>query len=220
MDEIITSTPSINSTLKPISKVAKENLFNIDTIKTNVSSPSNNNYWSKGNIITVGIIILILCLLGVNIFTYLAKGTDMVSWFLGNFINTIPSTTKGVVQNTLQGINVGTDLAANTVKGTSNILERELSLKQDKLWQARDKGFKQSVKDREIDGINLHPEHEPGYMEGPEDDNIQEKHKPGYCYIGTDRGYRSCIKVGARDNCESKKIFPTMDVCINPSLRE
>ena len=42
----------------------------------------------------------------------------------------------------------------------------------------------------------------------------------GWCYIGTDRGYRSCIKVNRHDDCESKKVFPTMDVCINPELRQ
>ena len=71
-------------------------------------------------------------------------------------------------------------------------------------------------------GINKFPQHEPdkSYKESQEDNNILEKHKQGYCYIGTDRGYRSCIKVKRKDDCESKKIFPTMDICINPSLRQ
>ncbi len=51
-------------------------------------------------------------------------------------------------------------------------------------------------------------------------EEIKELEDRGYCYIGTDRGYRSCIKVNSRDQCESKKIFPTMDICINPSLRQ
>ena len=58
------------------------------------------------------------------------------------------------------------------------------------------------------------------YEEDKLDNNIQERHKPGYCYIGTDRGYRSCIKVKSNDMCESDKIFPSMDICINPSLRQ
>jgi hypothetical protein len=43
--------------------------------------------------------------------------------------------------------------------------------------------------------------------------------KSGYCYIGEDRGFRSCIKVGENDECMSGDIFPTMDICINPNLR-
>ena len=44
--------------------------------------------------------------------------------------------------------------------------------------------------------------------------------KPGYCYIGEDRGFRSCIKVGMGDKCMSGDIFPTEDLCINPNLRQ
>jgi len=44
--------------------------------------------------------------------------------------------------------------------------------------------------------------------------------KQGYCYIGEDRGFRSCIEVGQGDVCMSGDIFPTKDICINPKLRE
>ena len=41
----------------------------------------------------------------------------------------------------------------------------------------------------------------------------------GVCYIGTDRGVRSCIDVLSGDKCMSGKIFPRMDICVNPNLR-
>jgi len=47
-----------------------------------------------------------------------------------------------------------------------------------------------------------------------------KKGKSGYCYIGEDRGFRSCIKVGEGDNCISGDIFPSKELCINPNLRE
>ena len=43
--------------------------------------------------------------------------------------------------------------------------------------------------------------------------------KGGFCYIGTDRGYRSCVRVDEGDICKSNKIFPTQEKCINPNLR-
>jgi hypothetical protein len=43
--------------------------------------------------------------------------------------------------------------------------------------------------------------------------------KAGFCYIGEDRGFRSCIEVGEGDVCMSGDIFPTQDVCVNPKLR-
>ena len=44
--------------------------------------------------------------------------------------------------------------------------------------------------------------------------------KLGYCYVGTDRGYRSCIDIENSDECLSGDIFPTREICINPNLRK
>lgn len=48
---------------------------------------------------------------------------------------------------------------------------------------------------------------------------IQRRSGRGYCYIGTDRGYRSCIYVGGNDKCMSEEIYPNRDICVNPKLR-
>ena len=54
------------------------------------------------------------------------------------------------------------------------------------------------------------------------DDPIQSqsKTKSGSCYIGTDKGFRNCVSVGEGDKCMSGDIFPTLEMCINPKLRE
>jgi hypothetical protein len=41
----------------------------------------------------------------------------------------------------------------------------------------------------------------------------------GYCYIGKDKGNRTCAYVNETDKCMSGDVFPTRDICINPSLR-
>lgn len=43
--------------------------------------------------------------------------------------------------------------------------------------------------------------------------------KNGWCYVGTDRGIRSCIDVGYNETCISQDIYPSRDKCINPNLR-
>jgi hypothetical protein len=43
--------------------------------------------------------------------------------------------------------------------------------------------------------------------------------KSGWCYIGEDRGFRTCSQVGVNDVCMSGDIFPSNELCINPSLR-
>jgi len=58
------------------------------------------------------------------------------------------------------------------------------------------------------------------YDEDSSSSNIQKgSGKRGWCFIGEDRGVRSCAKVGNNDTCMSGDIFPTRDVCVNPKLR-
>ena len=42
----------------------------------------------------------------------------------------------------------------------------------------------------------------------------------GYCYIGYDRGMRSCTELYEGDKCMSGEIFPSLEVCMFPNLRE
>ena len=43
--------------------------------------------------------------------------------------------------------------------------------------------------------------------------------KSGWCLIGEDRHFRSCMEVGVNDKCMSGDIFPSREICVNPSLR-
>ena len=79
----------------------------------------------------------------------------------------------------------------------------------------------QKEKDKEKDKEKETDPHHP-YQEDDASSNIQKpagKQSAGFCYIGEDRGYRSCSKVTESDTCVSGDIFPTMEKCINPKLR-
>ncbi len=60
-------------------------------------------------------------------------------------------------------------------------------------------------------------------MEYEADESTSSIQKPpskaGYCYIGEEKGYRTCMYVNESDSCMSGNIFPTNDICVNPSLR-
>lgn len=43
--------------------------------------------------------------------------------------------------------------------------------------------------------------------------------KAGWCFVGEDRGFRSCARISESDTCISGDIFPSQDMCINPTLR-
>lgn len=44
--------------------------------------------------------------------------------------------------------------------------------------------------------------------------------KSGYCNVGSWKGIRSCVKVNTKNECMSGDIFPTKEICINPTLRQ
>lgn len=57
---------------------------------------------------------------------------------------------------------------------------------------------------------------EPKYE--PEGSKRMDK-DTGYCYIGTDKGFRSCAFVGPDDICQSGKVYGTMEKCKYPFVR-
>lgn len=66
------------------------------------------------------------------------------------------------------------------------------------------------------------PGDEPPYSADDSYSTIQRSKsssKSGWCFIGEDRGYRSCIRVGENEKCMSGDIFPSQEICINPNLR-
>jgi hypothetical protein len=46
-----------------------------------------------------------------------------------------------------------------------------------------------------------------------------EAKSSGWCYVGEERGSRTCAQVGVDDICMSGDIFPSQEICMNPSLR-
>jgi len=66
------------------------------------------------------------------------------------------------------------------------------------------------------------PDDEPPYSADDSYSSIQMSKmssKSGWCFIGEDRGFRSCIRVGENDKCMSGDIFPSQEICVNPNLR-
>ena len=59
------------------------------------------------------------------------------------------------------------------------------------------------------------------YSEDESSSTIQNGNKQGgWCFIGSENGVRTCAKVKDSSNCMSGNIFPSNEICINPSLRE
>ncbi len=173
------------------------------------------------NVTTWIIIFLILAFLGFNIFVYLAKGTQDITSFFAPLIEKIFGTTASV---TGQVVDVSAEGAKAVVSGTAGAIDTSLtavqnvsapsSLKTQSVIQQPDvttnntlnKALNNSQQDQDYEAIEA-------------SSSVGGSGKSGWCYIGEDRGFRSCAQVGANDQCMSGDIFPSNELCINPNLR-
>ena len=206
--------------------------ISLDTSSLYSSSSSEGLFDGLKNIslTTWLIIILILAFLGFNIFVYLAKGTQDISNFFGPFFQKIFGST---VAATGQTVDVAAEGGKAVVSGTATAVNTGLSAVQDITPNKANSSVsgepivKQNPNKVDNNTLNkalntTQVQQMPNSMD-PESDNadssIQGGGKSGWCYIGMDRGFRSCAQVNDNDICMSGDIFPTQEICVNPRLR-
>ena len=148
--------------------------------------------------------------MGFNIFVYLAKGTEGIEKLLRKLLSIIGFTTS-------QTVNVAATGAKSVINKTADVTDTGLSTVQNILPTNQAKRGKEEKEEKkkasDMDSF---------YKEDDASSSIQKaagKQLSGFCYIGEDRGYRSCSKVSESDICVSGDIFPTMEKCIHPNLR-
>jgi hypothetical protein len=191
------------------------------------------------------IIFLILSFFGFNIFYYLAKGTQGVTNFLSPIIESILDffaySTSTLVDVTAAGtqniINSGTKVAnenlnkiqthaENVQDKTSPTSLKSEPVQQQGQNQSQGQGQGQGQSQGQMQNntlnntLNIATANNSNYEADESTSKIQSGgNKSGWCYIGEDRGFRSCVQVGQQDSCMSGDIFPSQDICVNPSLR-
>ena len=205
------SSPSqdfINNIQSPSSIPSGSSFKSMSTIASTIV-PEPLSVW--GNILWYSIIILILSLLGFNLFSYLADVTNKTSGFFGPLLSTfgfnLGETIKQTTNISAKGTKTAIDITAGTVDSAVNLLETGIG---------RNSEFNTSTAKAIQSAESNLPKPDEAGSKTQQGRNFP---KSGYCYIGEDRGFRSCIHVGEGDKCMSGDIFPSKDVCINPNLR-
>ena len=203
------------------------------------TTTTSSSFFSQTSIMTWIIIILILAILGFNVFFYLAKGTQTFSdifgptikYITGLFASTTALITKQVVTGSATGTKAGVDIAAGAVTTgideTTRIVKGANASKTTSANQPVLKRGETSGDDNNDDtlhnALNQAPKDHVQYEADEATSSIQASKssgKSGWCYIGEDRGFRSCIQVGENDKCMSGDIFPSQEICVNPNLRK
>jgi hypothetical protein len=217
------SPSSLSSSLSSLSSPPSSIFGFNNNVGENIGTSSNgsnesNWFWTFGRYF---LIILILSFLGFNLLAYLGKITGSISdlfkpvmTFFGYGVGETVKTTVNIAATGTKGL---ADVAAGTVNSGINVLEQGLSSNRQYQNQNQNQNQRQSDTDAAILNKVVLPM--PDEAGSRTQQSKGGKSKAGYCYIGEDRGFRSCIQVGEADMCMSGDIFPTQDVCINPSLR-
>jgi hypothetical protein len=227
-------TSSLNSFTSAITgAVAGSDSDLPDSVVDSGGAESGYSIWS---IISGILIVLIIWVLIFNLFN-LGQFTGWVESVLAWIGYSTGETVKTTANVGAAGLKGGADVASSAITGSVNILEKGLNLTPQEKIRAQNQQQAQAT------ALNPQPLN-PEDVETSEDNvlstglaNLKKfapmpspddatsvtqsggRSKSGYCYIGEDRGFRSCIKVGENDQCMSGDIFPTMDICINPNLR-
>ena len=180
--------------------------------ETPVELPSINTP-NKTSIMKWIIIVFGLITLGFMLYNYYATSK-------GNIAETTESTISSGLEDTETDLKEGGDELEHIeeeVGGDIEELSKEIGSGVENVGKGAENVISEvghaldiHVKNRETGKI---------LMGDTNDSSIQMPKKTGFCYIGEDRGTRSCMYVGKRDTCMSGDIFPSMDICINPNLR-
>jgi len=169
------------------------------------------------------IVILVLAFLGINIFVYLAKGTqlasDIFTPILAKFAALFGTAVKQTVNVSAQGTQEIVNVSAGTATAGLSEIQNITGGTPGNAAQQPDITINNSL-NRSLNTSTQQKQQENGedYVADDSASPIQQG-KMGWCFIGEDRGFRSCEQVGVNDQCMSGDIFPTKDVCINPNLR-
>jgi hypothetical protein len=226
------------------------------------SSGSFMDFFSNLTWQTWLIVILILAFLGINVFSYLEKGTQETANIFDKYFAPLLKlfgyetleTTKQTVETSATGTKAGVDIVAGTTTGAINVVEggtktnngstNSSSTSTGQTNITGQQSSTTSVKNAQPIKDQLKIEKQINELEDWQQQNLQKalddsakpngepkpddslsriqsgsSGKAGWCFIGEDRGFRTCSEVGQNDKCMSGDIFPSQEICMNPNLR-
>ncbi len=210
-------------TSNKVSEIANNALSEGSDIAGEVSSEVSSGSWFTPFNIIIGVIVL--AFLGFNVLNYFGYITEESVKLLSPILNFLGiktlDTTQDLVNVTAGGAKNAVDLTAGVATDAINIARPE-----DKQPTTSDIDTtttpppKNDLLDNAVNTIKNKPSsnYEPDYSTSGTQKNLSNQ-KSGYCFIGSENGIRSCIKVNELSECRSGKIFEHEEVCKNPSLR-
>ena len=185
----------------------------MQTVTPSLSSPLDNNISENmtpnqkpgiKKILLYSFLVISILILLYNAYLHFFQNTDILEKHFGIQISQYFQTTKVGVNKFLEGTKDTIDIKNKNL--TKNKVHK---FNNDSPIEKRSDISNKKMTDLEkIDS------------ESSFDSSLKKSKKNGqFCYIGTDKRHRHCVKMQPGDVCASNKVFPTRDICINPNLK-
>jgi hypothetical protein len=196
--------------------ISENTLFsnNSTSSSTSISTSTDNGFFdSLKNINTTTwiLIVFILAFLGFNIFAFLAQGTQEITNFFAPILKLIFGSAAKV---TGEVVDVSAEGAKKVVTGTADVLESGLTAIQNVTPNINPQGAKSSVKGEPVNQQQQQQQQNPentslnnalndasqDYQANESPSSVHSSSgKAGWCFVGVDRGIRTCAQVGVND---------------------
>jgi len=235
-----------SSDMKPLSGFTNS----LNSAKTSFSSPNSLNNISESTIdVTPSsifssiwfwlILIIVLAFVGFNIFSYLAKGTDILVEFTSFFTDIFETISKFIINLSATGTQAASSVGASAIDTSLDVVKENTDGRSNEQPENKEKpqqgqpqqGQQQQSQQQQqlyMQQQKPYPTSYPQSNEFPPSQTEMEPmpasamdadNKSGWCLVGQEQGFRSCIEVNEFDKCISGNIFPSKDICTNPNLR-
>lgn len=208
----------------------------MDNTQVNIQGESTNIFENKNLIIIVLIILLLLAILGINLLSLSGNLLQTITnifgplitqiiGFFGYTTGTVLNKTADVVSDTAK---MGIDIADGTVHSVGNLLKDGSS--------SSISDYTRSLDDAINNASILHkfpPTQAPAQAPtthgptSPEPDKSQNPiqnpitaSKTSWCLVGEYQSKRGCIEIGESDKCISGRVYPSQQMCLNPTMTQ
>ena len=187
------------------------------------SSSSSSNPINLTNILILVLIILVVfSYFGLNLLTILGNSfqnfSDVTAPFVKHFLAAVGYSTGEVINKsadvTSDAAKLGIDIAEGTVQNIGDLLKKGAS---ELDGNAKEKKPLEQKINSKSEPKKKPDEVKPDTGENPIQKPISSA-KQNWCLVGEYQNKRGCVAVTESDKCLSGQIFPSQQMCLNPTL--
>ena len=167
-------------------------------------------------LIIVLVILLIIAILAIISLTVPVNIFEHIKWFFLKILSYFGYATGSIINKTADVTTditkLGIDIADGTVHSIGNLLKNPSIPHIDNDAKMR---FDNTLNLSNISNRGPEPSHDNA--SNPIQNPIATS-KSNWCLVGEYDGKRGCVEVGESDKCISNQLFPSQQLCLNPTL--